>query len=157
MTKIQRATFGAGCFWEPEYIFSHTPGVIATSVGFTGGKIKNPSYKQVCYTNTGHAEAVQIKFNPNKISYKEILTLFWKMINPISKNRQGLNFGSQYRTIIFYHSKEQKTQADESKKQLQKQYKKPIATQILKASTFYPAEEYHQKYLEKQGRATCSF
>ncbi|MCH7568789.1 MAG: peptide-methionine (S)-S-oxide reductase MsrA [Nanoarchaeota archaeon] len=158
MIKTQKATFAMGCFWGPELLFDNAPGVLETTVGFMGGdekKFPNPSYKQVCYRKTGYAEVTQIIFNPKKITYKELLDIFWKNHNPTSKNRQGFDFGTQYRSAIFYHTEKQKKAAIESKKEKQREFKKPIQTEIKKAATFFKAEEYHQKYLEKKGQKVC--
>ncbi|HLC19420.1 MAG TPA: peptide-methionine (S)-S-oxide reductase MsrA [Candidatus Nanoarchaeia archaeon] len=149
---MQKATFAAGCFWHVEAAFQNVTGVIATHVGYTGGTTKNPTYKEVCSDTTQHAEAVEIEFDENKISYKELLDIFWKSHDPTQHNRQGPDFGTQYRSAIFYHSAEQKNQAETSKKALQKTIKNTIATEIVKATEFYLAEEYHQKYFQKHGK-----
>lgn len=156
MKKYQKATLAAGCFWGVQLKFSKVPRVISTVVGYTGGSTKNPTYKKVCTNKTGHAEAVQIKFDPKKVSYKKLLNIFWRLHNPTSMNRQGFNFGTQYRSAIFYHSQEQKDRAIISRKAYQKILgpNKVIITEITKATKFYPAEEYHQNYLKKQGRTT---
>ena len=140
---MKKATFAAGCFWGVQLKFSKVPGVISTAVGYTGGSTKNPTYKKVCTNRTGHAEVVQIKFDPKKVSYKKLLNIFWRLHNPTTINRQGLDFGSQYRSAIFYHNKEQKDLAEKSKP-------KNAVTEITKASKFYKAEEYHQQYLKKK-------
>lgn len=149
-SKIEKATFGAGCFWGVEAEFRKVKGVIKTSVGYSGGNFKNPSYEDVCNKETGHAEVVQVEYDSSKISYKNLLKIFWSIHNPTSLNRQGNDIGDQYRSVIFYHSKEQKKLVLESKKELEKsgKYKSSIVTQILKAPTFYLAEDYHQQYLE---------
>ena len=144
-----KATFAAGCFWGVESTFSKVKGVISTKVGYTGGETKNPTYKQVCTGKTGHAEAVQIEFDLEKISYEELLEVFWRCHNPTTLNRQGFDFGTQYRSAIFYHSKEQKETAEKSKEQQQNKLRKEIITEIVKADTFYDAEGYHQRYNEK--------
>jgi len=150
MVKIEKATFGAGCFWGIEEKFSKTKGIISTKVGFMGGKLKNPSYKQVCTGKTGHIEVTEVNYNSKKISYEKLLDIFWSIHNPFSKNRQGLNLRTQYNSIIFYHNEKQKNLALKSKEKIQKKYKdKIIITQIRKSSSFYKAEEYHQKYFEK--------
>lgn len=156
-SKLDVATFGAGCFWGVEAEFSQFIGVLGTKVGFMGGKVKNPSYKEVCNNNTGHAEVVHLIYDPTEISYDTLLDTFWKIHNPTTLNRQGPDYGSQYRSVIFYHSEEQKESALESKKKLEesKKFKSPIVTQITAAGEFYAAEEYHQKYLEKNGRLFC--
>ena len=149
---MQKATFAAGCFWHVEAAFQNVTGVIATHVGYTGGTTKNPTYKEVCSDTTQHAEAVEIEFEPKKISYKRLLDVFWKCHDPTQHNRQGPDVGTQYRSAIFYYSAEQKNQAEESKKALQKTIKTKIATEIVKATEFYLAEEYHQKYFQKHGK-----
>ncbi len=154
---MEIATFGAGCFWGVEDAFMQMEGVKSTIVGYLGGKIKNPSYKDVCSGTTGHAEVVQIEFDPLKINYKELVEAFWLMHNPTSLNRQGLDIGTQYRSAIFYHSDEQQKIAEKSKLEIDKsgKYNKPIVTEITKATTFYEAEEYHQEYLKKNGLSSC--
>ena len=150
--KIQKATFACGCFWGVEAAFSQIKGVISTSVGYTGGTLKNPTYKDVCHGNTGHAEAVEIKYNPSKITYDELLEIFWKIHDPSTLNRQGPDIGSQYRSAIFFHIQEQELLAKVSKERLEKseKYKNKIVTEIRPASEFYKAEEYHQKYYDKR-------
>lgn len=145
------ATFGAGCFWGVEAKFSELKGVLTTEVGYSGGDIINPSYQQVCSHTTGHAEVIHIKFDPEQISYEELLAVFWNCHDPTTLNRQGPDIGSQYRSVIFYHSEEQKIKALQSKKDLQKKhnFSGNIVTEILPASKFYRAEEYHQQYLKK--------
>lgn len=150
---MEKATFAAGCFWGVEAVFERTDGVEKTTVGYTGGKTKNPTYEQVCTGKTGHAEAVQIIYNPKIITYEQLLETFWMMHNPTQKNRQGLDIGTQYRSAIFYHNQEQKQIAEQSKKE--KDLGVKIQTEITLAKEFYPAEEYHQKYLKKQGRTSC--
>ena len=149
--KTEKATFAAGCFWEVEAAFRKIPGVVSTRVGYAGGTVKNPTYKLVCSNNTGHAEAVEITFDPKKVSYEQLLDVFWQNHDPTQGNRQGLDVGAQYRSAIFYHSEKQKATAATSKKQQQKNYGKPITTEIKKAPEFYEAEDYHQQYLEKGG------
>jgi len=149
-TRNEKATFGAGCFWNIEEIFAKTKGVIKTKVGYIGGKVKNPTYEKVCSGKTGHIEAVEVIFDKDKISYDELLDIFWKIHNPTTKNRQGLDIGTQYNSVIFYCNKKQKEVAKKSKKEIQKKSKKEIVTQIKKASDFWKAEEYHQKYIKKQ-------
>ena len=148
---MEKATFGAGCFWHVEYEFSKLKGVLKAESGYMGGKTKNPTYKNVCTNETGHAEVVQVTFDPKIISYKELLESFWNLHNPTTKNRQGPDIGSQYRSVIFYHNLRQKETALRSLKELEKsgKYKDKLVTQLVKASTFYRAEEYHQKYFEK--------
>jgi peptide-methionine (S)-S-oxide reductase len=157
MTEI--ATFGAGCFWGIEAAFRRIPGVVDAAVGYSGGQTVNPTYQDVCTDETGHAEVVQVTFDPAKVTYQELLDAFWKMHNPTQKNRQGPDFGSQYRTAIFFHSPEQEAAAKKSKAALDasKKFGQPVATEITPAGPFYRAEEYHQKYLEKRGAASCHF
>ncbi len=150
------ATFAAGCFWGVEAQFRQLP-VLDTRVGYTGGDTENPDYKSVCTGLTGHAEAIEIKYDPEKISYQDLLALFWQIHDPTTLNRQGPDVGSQYRSAIFYHNDEQKALALQSKLELEQRgvFNAPIVTQITPASVFYPAEDYHQRYLEKQGRRFC--
>jgi peptide-methionine (S)-S-oxide reductase len=152
---MEKATFAAGCFWELETVFVRLEGVEKTTIGYTGGKIKNPTYEQVCTDKTGHAEAVQIIYNPKIITYEQLLETFWIIHDPTQKNRQGPDIGTQYRSAIFYHNQEQKQIAEKSKKQREKDLGIKIQTEITLAKEFYPAEEYHQKYLKKQGRTSC--
>jgi peptide-methionine (S)-S-oxide reductase len=151
--KSTNATFAAGCFWGVEAKFRTLKGVISTRVGYTGGTVKDPDYRLVCTDTTGHAEAVQITYDEKVISYKDLLDLFWKIHDPTSFNRQGLDYGSQYRSVIFYHNEKQKKLAENQKQLLQNsgQFKSKIVTEILPATTFYIAEEYHQQYYEKHG------
>jgi len=151
----EKATFAAGCFWGIEEAFRKVDGVISIAVGYTGGSFNNPTYKDVCTDTTGHAEAVEIIFDPNKVSYKELLKVFWKLHDPSQLNRQGPDIGTQYRSAIFYHNEEQKNQAEESLKEYQKSFDKKIVTEIIKVSSFFKAEEYHQQYLAKKGLSTC--
>ncbi|MBI4150575.1 peptide-methionine (S)-S-oxide reductase MsrA [Candidatus Woesearchaeota archaeon] len=151
----QLATFAAGCFWGVQALFDAIPGVLSTRVGYTGGLTKNPTYEDVCSDATGHAEALEITFDPDKVSYEQLLKIFWENHDPTQMNRQGPDEGTQYRSAIFYHSDAQKSIAEKSKEQLQSRASKTIVTQIVKASTFYPAEDYHQKYLEKRGKKVC--
>ena len=158
LSKTEIAIFAAGCFWNPELYFSKLPGVVKTRVGYIDGypKIKKPTYEQVCSHETGFAEAVEVTFNPEKISYKKLLEGFWKLHDPTQMNRQGPDIGDQYRSAIFYTTEEQKSESESSLKAEQKRLgDKKIVTQIKKAPTFYPAEEYHQKYLEKRGMKSC--
>lgn len=152
-----KATFAAGCFWGVEAAFAKLEGVKSAMVGYTGGTFKNPTYKDVCSDKTSHAEAVQITYDPNKISYEELLELFWKIHNPTTPNRQGPDIGSQYRSAIFYHTAQQKEAAERSKKKLQRsgKFNNPIVTEIIPVSTFYRAEEYHQQYYKKRGKISC--
>ncbi|QQG39166.1 MAG: peptide-methionine (S)-S-oxide reductase MsrA [Candidatus Woesearchaeota archaeon] len=154
MVKTERATFGAGCFWGVEASFREVKGVISTRVGFMGGWKKNPSYKLVCTGMTGHVEVCEVIYNPKKVSYKKLLETFWKIHDPTQKNRQGFDIGSQYRSVIFYYSLEQKKQSEESLAKQQEKLLKKIQTQIVKSSEFYEAEEYHQNYLEKNKKET---
>lgn len=153
------ATFGAGCFWGIEAAFRRVPGVLDTAVGYSGGHMPNPSYKDVCMDETGHAEVVQVTFDPAKISYEQLLEKFWEIHDPTQVNRQGPDFGSQYRTAIFFHSPEQERIAKKSRadKDASGKLKRPIATEITPAGIFYRAEEYHQKYLGKRGAQSCHF
>ena len=155
--KTKKVTFAAGCFWHIEAAFRHVKGVLSTAVGYTGGTLKNPTYEDVCTDKTGHAESVEVVFDPSIVSYGELLNIFWKIHDPTTPNRQGPDIGSHYRSVIFYHNKEQKLLAEKSKSQLEKSkiFKNKIVTVIAPASEFYKAEEYHQQYLEKRGLATC--
>jgi peptide-methionine (S)-S-oxide reductase len=157
MMIMEKATFAAGCFWGVEATFRRLPGVTSTRVGYTGGDFANPTYKDVCTDRTGHAEAVEIEFDPAKISYDRLLDVFWENHDPTQLNRQGPDWGTQYRSAIFFHSSEQQAAALASKQRLEEshRYRKPIVTQIVPATTFYEAEDYHQQYLEKRGLATC--
>ncbi len=154
---MEKATFGAGCFWHVEEAFRHLKGVTSTTVGYMGGTLKNPTYEDVCTDKTGHAEVLEVTYDPAKISYNDLLSVFWDIHDPTTKNRQGPDVGTQYRSVIFYHTLEQKTVAETSKRNLEqsKKYKKKVMTEITKATTFYPAEEYHQQYLAKHGLAAC--
>lgn len=149
---MEKATFAAGCFWHIEEVFEKSRGVVSTLAGYTGGKMKNPTYANVCSGATGHMEAVEVIFNPAKISYEKLLDVFWNIHDPTTKNRQGLDVGSQYNSAIFYHNEEQKKAAVKSKAERQKQMQRKIVTEIKKATKFWPAEEYHQKYYEKRKR-----
>lgn len=154
---MEKATFGAGCFWGVEVTFRNTPGVVDTKVGYLGGTLENPTYKDVCSGETGHAEVVQVEFDPARVTYDQLLDVFWSSHNPTTKNRQGPDWGTQYRSAIFYHSDEQRAIAEKSRDKWNASGKfgRPIVTEITAASTFYPAEEYHQRYLEKRGLASC--
>jgi peptide-methionine (S)-S-oxide reductase len=157
--RLQKATFAAGCFWGVEEAFRELRGAKFTQVGYTGGWLENPTYKQVCTDKTGHAEAVEIQFDSNEISYQDLLGKFWTIHDPTTKNRQGPDVGSQYRSVIWYHSPEQKILAIESKEKVQESLKgdgRIVFTEVLPASNFYKAEEYHQRYYEKMGGTrTC--
>jgi peptide-methionine (S)-S-oxide reductase len=153
--RSETATFAAGCFWGVEVDFRNTPGVTDVRVGYTGGTTDSPTYEQVCSGTTGHAEAVEVVFDPDEVSYGDLVDRFWELHDPTQLNRQGWDVGSQYRTAIFTHSPEQAETAAESKARAQTRFPQPIATEIAPASTFWPAEEYHQQYLVKNGRATC--
>ncbi len=148
-----KATFGAGCFWHVEDLLSKTKGVKSTKVGYIGGQLPNPTYEEVCTDKTGHAEAVEVEYDPDEISYEELLDVFWNNHNPTTLNRQGPDIGIQYRSAIFYHDDEQKEIAEKSKQILDKsrKYENPIVTEIVPTPTFYDAEEYHQKYFKKHG------
>jgi len=154
---IQTATFAAGCFWGVEALFQKVKGVVETTVGYTGGSTIDPTYRQVCTGITGHAEAVQILFDAKIVSYEELLSLFWRMHDPTTSNRQGPDVGTQYRSAIFYHSEEQRKAAERSREDFDRSnvYINKATTQIIPASTFYIAEEYHQDYFEKQGGGSC--
>ena len=151
------ATFGAGCFWGIEANFRRVPGVLDAVSGYSGGHMENPSYKDVCTDETGHAEVVQVTFDPARVSYEKLLDTFWQMHDPTQVNRQGPDFGSQYRSAIFFHSPEQEATAKKSKAALDAsgKFRRPIATEITPAGEFYRAEEYHQRYLEKRGATSC--
>lgn len=153
----ETATFGAGCFWGVEAAFRQIPGVISTAAGFAGGHVDNPTYRQVCDDNTGHAEVVQVIFDPSQVSYRQLLDLFWQSHDPTQLDRQGPDIGSQYRSVVFYHSEEQRQAALNSKDELAASdaYASDIVTQIEPAGPFYLAEEQHQQYLEKRGLSTC--
>ncbi len=153
-----RATFAAGCFWGVEAAFRSVDGVKATVAGYTGGDYEAPTYRQVCSGVTGHAEAVEVVYDPELVSFGELLAVFWRKHDPTTPNRQGPDHGTQYRSAVFYHTEEQRVEALESRTELAAsgRWRDPIVTEIVPAGTFYRAEEYHQRYLEKQGRAACS-
>jgi peptide-methionine (S)-S-oxide reductase len=155
--NTQKATFAAGCFWGVEETFRNIKGVSSTQVGYTGGHTDSPTYGDVCNDGTGHAEAVEVTFDPKVVSYEQLLEVFWKGHNPTLKNRQGPDVGTQYRSVIFFHSAEQERAAKASKEELEKsgKYKAPIVTEIVPAVKFFRAEEYHQQYLEKKGLSNC--
>lgn len=150
--STEKAIFAAGCFWGVQDAFDSLPGVVSTRVGYTGGRMSNPTYDDVCTDTTEHAEAVEVIFDPSKISYADLVDVFWEIHDPTQLNKQGPDFGSQYRSAIFYCNAEQKRIAMESKDKEQKRLKDKIVTQITKATEFYPAEEYHQHYNKKRGR-----
>jgi peptide-methionine (S)-S-oxide reductase len=154
---MQKATFAAGCFWGVEAAFRQIKGVKQTTVGYSGGTLENPSYGDVCSGRTGHAEAIEIEYDPMEVSYDELLQVFWENHDPTTLNRQGPDVGTQYRSVIFYHDEEQQLAATRSKERLASsgRYRNPIVTEIVPAAEFYRAEEYHQQYLEKRGLATC--
>jgi peptide-methionine (S)-S-oxide reductase len=154
----EQATFGAGCFWGVETTFRNVEGVTDAAVGYAGGTKENPTYEDVCTDETGHAEVVQVEFDPVRVSYEKLLDVFWTNHNPTTLNRQGPDVGRQYRSVIFYHSPEQKRAAEESKAALEKsgRFRQAIVTQIEPAPKFYRAEEYHQRYLEKRGQTHCA-
>jgi peptide-methionine (S)-S-oxide reductase len=150
------ATFGAGCFWGVEVTFRNVPGVKDALVGYLGGTLANPTYKDVCTGRTGHAEVVQVEYDPAEVTYDKLLDVFWENHNPTTLNRQGPDVGTQYRSAIFYHTPEQKRLAEQSKAQLEAsgRFRRPVVTEITEASAFYPAEDYHQRYREKRGFAS---
>jgi peptide-methionine (S)-S-oxide reductase len=154
---MEKATFAAGCFWGVEEAFRTVKGVVRTTVGYTGGSFEEPSYEDVCTDTTGHAEAVEVEFDPGKVTFEELLGVFWKIHDPTTLNRQGPDIGSQYRSAIFFHTPEQERAALESGKRLRESgaYSRPIVTEVTEATKFYPAEEYHQRYLEKRGIKHC--
>jgi peptide-methionine (S)-S-oxide reductase len=149
------ATLAAGCFWQPEVIFRNTDGVTATRVGYIGGETENPSYEQVCTGRTGHAEAVEVTYDPAKVSYDQLLDIFWECHDPTQKNRQGPDIGTQYRSAIFVHDDQQREAAERARDDQQRRLRAIIQTEIQPAPTFWPAEDYHQQYLQKRGLATC--
>ena len=151
----EKATFAAGCFWGVEADFRRIPGVTATRVGYTGGRTEDPSYEEVCSHTTGHAEAVEVTFDPEEVSYEQLLDVFWNAHNPTQLNRQGWDIGDQYRSAIFFHSPEQEEAALRTKAEVQARTRGQVVTLIEPAPVFYEAEDYHQQYLEKRGRASC--
>jgi len=156
--STEKATFGAGCFWGVEAVFRQTKGVKDAAVGYAGGKTENPTYEDVCSDETGHAEVVEVLFDPSEVSYGELLDVFWRNHDPTTRNRQGPDVGSQYRSVVFYQSPEQKAAAEAKLAELETsgRFRRPIVTQIEPAPTFYRAEEYHQQYLAKHGRTHCA-
>jgi peptide-methionine (S)-S-oxide reductase len=153
----EKATFGAGCFWGVEETLRKVKGVTATAVGYTGGDLANPTYEDVCTDRTGHAEVVQVEYDPAQVSYDQLLDVFWSNHDPTTLNRQGPDVGTQYRSVVFYHTPAQKTAAEASRDRQQKsgRFRRPIVTEIAPAGPFYRAEEYHQRYLEKRGAPSC--
>jgi len=153
----EKAMLGAGCFWGVEATFREVPGVVNTTVGYAGGHTKNPTYEEVCTDLTGHAEVVLVEYDPEKVSYEQLLEVFWNCHDPTQLNRQGPDVGTQYRSVIFAFTPEQREAAEASRERLERsgRYSRPIVTQILPAPEFYPAEEYHQRYLEKRGLRSC--
>lgn len=154
-SHLEKATFAAGCFWGVEATYRRLAGVKSTQVGYIGGLMENPTYHEVCTDRTGHAEALEVTFDPKVVSYHDLLEVFWNNHNPTTLNRQGPDVGSQYRSAIFYHSPEQEAEAKRSKSEAQERFSRPIVTEIKAAETFWRAEEYHQQYLEKRGLASC--
>lgn len=154
---MKTATFAAGCFWGVEETFRRTPGVVETAVGYTGGHAPAPTYEQVCTDTTGHAEAVQVTYDPAVVTYETLLDVFWANHDPTTLNRQGPDVGSQYRSAVFYHDDEQKAAAEASKARLDAsgRFRRPVVTQVVPAAPFHRAEEYHQRYLAKRGRSSC--
>ena len=155
---MEKATFASGCFWGIEAAFRRMPGVTATRVGYTGGTVPNPSYDLVCTDSTGHAEAVEVAYDSDRVSYEDLLEVFWSSHNPTTRDRQGFDIGSQYRSAISFHTPEQEAAARASKERLggEGRWPKPIVTEIGPATAFYEAEDYHQQYMEKRGRAACT-
>jgi peptide-methionine (S)-S-oxide reductase len=155
--NMKKAMFGAGCFWGVEETFRKVKGVVETAVGYSGGTMETPTYEDVCTDKTGHAEVVEIVYDPSLVSYEELLDIFWNSHNPTTPNRQGPDIGTQYRSVIFFHGAEQEATARASKERLQQsgKYGKEIVTEIIPALKFYRAEEYHQRYLEKRGQGSC--
>jgi peptide-methionine (S)-S-oxide reductase len=152
----KKATFGAGCFWGVEAAFRQIEGVTKTRVGYAGGTLENPTYEDVCSHTTGHAEVVEVTYDDERVTYDQLLDAFWHKHDPTQLNRQGWDIGDQYRSVVFFHDEEQREAAERSKEREQPHYRKPIVTQIEPAPTFYEAEDYHQQYLEKRGRSSCT-
>lgn len=155
--KVEKATFGAGCFWGVEARFRETPGVLSTQVGYSGGSVLNPTYELVCTDTTGHAEVVHVEFDPEQVSYQQLLDIFWNNHNPTQLNFQGPDYGKQYRSVVFTHGEAQRAAAEASKQRLAEsgKWQKPVVTQIVPFTAFFPAEDYHQQYLEKRGMSRC--
>jgi peptide-methionine (S)-S-oxide reductase len=158
-TPMKKATFGGGCFWGVEDTFRKVKGVVGTAVGYEGGTLENPTYQDVCSHRSGHAEVVQVEYDPARVSYAELLDVFWKCHDPTTRNRQGPDFGSQYRSVIFYHDEDQKAAALASMERegATGRHRRPIVTEIVPAAPFYRAEEYHQQYYEKHGGACVTY
>ena len=152
----KKATFGAGCFWGVEAAFRQLDGVQKTEVGYEGGMLENPTYEDVCSHTTGHAEVVEVTYDPEQVSYEQLLGVFWGKHDPTQLNRQGWDVGDQYRSVVFFHDEEQRAAAEASKEREQSHYRRPIVTVVEPAQTFWAAEDYHQQYLEKQGRSSCT-
>ena len=152
---MQKATFAGGCFWGVEHLFNEVPGVIEAVSGYEGGHVDNVTYEQVCSGRTGHAEAVEVTYDPEQVSYDQLLDLFWRSHNPTQGHRQGPDVGSQYRSGVFFHSPEQEEQALASRARVQAQLPERVTTEVVPAGEFYEAEDYHQQYFEKQGRTSC--
>ena len=152
----RKATFGAGCFWGVEATFRQLDGVTKTEAGYEGGMLERPTYEDVCSHTTGHAEVVEVTYDPERISYDELLDVFWRKHDPTQLNRQGWDVGDQYRSVVFVHDEEQRAAAEASKEREQANWRRPIVTAVEPAQTFWPAEDYHQQYLEKRGRSTCT-
>jgi peptide-methionine (S)-S-oxide reductase len=154
---MKKATFGAGCFWGVEEAFRRTEGVTGTAVGYMGGTLKNPTYEEVCTGRTGHAEVVEVEYDPSRVSFERLLDVFWESHDPTTRDRQGPDIGTQYRSAIFFHDDEQEATARASRERLDAsgRFRRPIVTEITPATPFYRAEEYHQRYLEKRGRSSC--
>lgn len=156
--KMEKAVFAAGCFWGVESIFQQIDGVADTTVGYTGGKTADPTYREICRMDTGHAEAIEIVYDPAKVTYETLLDIFWRAHDPTTLNRQGPDVGTQYRSAVFYYTPEQKASAEKVKTAAQKKWKKPIVTEIAEGGVFYPAEDYHQDYFSKKGiKKSCHF
>lgn len=155
--ELQEATFGAGCFWGVEDLFRNTKGVAETEVGYMGGALEHPTYEDVCTDRTGHAEVVRMVYDPKVVAYEDLLRIFWEHHDPTTPDRQGPDVGTQYRSVVFYHTPEQRVAAEKMKVELENsgKFPLPVVTQIVPATTFWRAEEYHQRYLEKQGLGTC--
>ena len=152
----KKATFGAGCFWGVEAAFRQIEGVTNTRVGYTGGTLDNPTYEDVCSHTTGHAEVVEVTYDPERVSYDDLLQVFWHKHDPTQLNRQGWDIGDQYRSVVFFHDDEQRAAAEASKEREQPRHRRPIVTVVEPAQTFWVAEDYHQQFLEKRGRSSCT-